>query len=134
MLRIVMVLIVCSSALGAQITSPSILPMNDIGWQLHGAMFYGQRTDILSITRTRNAPAFPLDTLGGEQSRGHTRLGAVLGILGGASIGYLVAVPRVRATERRSDGPFQQIEYVTDPVLGGILGGVLGAVIGGKIR
>ena len=58
--------------------------------------------------------------------------GGVAGLVVGAGIGYLVAVPRVRATERNGDGPFQQIEYVFDPAIGGILGAIVGGIVGAR--
>ena len=75
----------------------------------------------------------PLDSTRATRSREHTWLGALLGLGLGAGAGYLVAIPRVHATERTSDGPLQQIEYVVDPVVGGILGGAIGAIIGSRI-
>jgi hypothetical protein len=57
--------------------------------------------------------------------------GAVAGLALGAGAGYLVAVPRVRATERDGDGaPLQQVEYVVDPAIGGLLGAVVGWLVG----
>jgi hypothetical protein len=58
--------------------------------------------------------------------------GGVAGLVIGAGIGYLVAVPRVRATERNGDGPFQQIEYVFDPAIGGVLGAIVGGIVGAR--
>jgi hypothetical protein len=74
------------------------------------------------------------DSTLGPQSGGPSWLGAAVGLGLGAGVGYLVAIPRVRATERRGDGPFEQIEYLIDPVIGGILGGVVGAVLGPHVR
>lgn len=77
---------------------------------------------------------FAFDSLQPSHHRGTTVLGAVLGVALGAGAGYLVAVPRVRANERQGDGPFQQLEYLVDPVIGGLVGGVVGAVVGSHVR
>jgi hypothetical protein len=67
--------------------------------------------------------------------QGHVWLGAVIGLGLGAGAGYLVAIPRVRATERHSDGaPFQQIEYVIDPVVGGLIGSIVGIIVGSHLH
>src|SRR5437016_4612065 len=88
-----------------------------------GATYVGElrsvRNDTLSIALT---PAFlrdidaravrlfevraPLDPRARRLRGG---VGLAIGLIVGAGVGYLVAVPRVRATERRSDGPLQQI-------------------------
>ena len=70
----------------------------------------------------------PLD---GATRRMRGWFGIASGLVLGAGLGYIVAVPRVHATERRSDGaPLQQIEYVIDPTIGGIIGAAIGGVIG----
>jgi len=77
----------------------------------------------------------PLVLDSARSPQGHAWLGAVLGLGLGAGIGYLVAVPRVRATERHSDGgPFQQVEYVIDPIVGGLIGTILGIAVGSHLR
>ena len=75
-----------------------------------------------------------LDSVRVPQRRGHALLGGLLGLGLGAGAGYLVAIPRVRATERRSDGPLQQIEYVVDPVIGGLVGSIVGGIVGSYVR
>jgi hypothetical protein len=73
------------------------------------------------------------DSLARRRS-GHTRIGTAIGLGLGAGIGYLISIPRVHAIEHRSDGPFQQIEYVVDPAIGAVIGGVVGGVVGSHVR
>ena len=85
--------------------------------------------------RPTRALGVPLVLDSARSPQGHAWLGAVLGLGLGAGTGYLVAVPRVRTTERHSDGaPFQQIEYVIDPIVGGLIGTILGIAVGSHLH
>jgi len=62
-------------------------------------------------------------------------LGAVFGLGLGAGAGYVVAISRVRAIERgQHDGPFQQLDYLVDPVIGGLIGSIIGGLVGSHVR
>jgi hypothetical protein len=58
-----------------------------------------------------------------------TRLAIVAGLLIGAGIGYEIAIPRVRRSERK-DVPLAQIEYFVDLPIGALIGGAVGAASG----
>lgn len=76
-----------------------------------------------------------LDSVRATRRGRHALLGAVLGLGVGAGAGYLVAVPRVRAIERgQHDGPFQQLDYLVDPVIGGLIGAIVGGLVGSLVR
>ena len=60
--------------------------------------------------------------------RRRERLGIGLGALVGAAIGYAIATPRVHTAEQAHNAPLEQIEYVTDPLIGGLVGAALGGI------
>jgi hypothetical protein len=78
---------------------------------------------------------FAFDSARAPQHGGHAVLGAVLGLGIGAGAGYVVAISRVRAIERgQHDGPFQQLDYLMDPVIGGLIGSIVGGLVGSHVR
>jgi hypothetical protein len=107
----------------------------EVSWDdLRLARTFGETRALARRSDARLKIGLALDSLQAAQHPRHTVLGAVLGIALGAGAGYLVAVPRVRANERQGDGPFQQLEYLVDPLIGGLVGGVVGAVVGSHVR
>jgi hypothetical protein len=60
----------------------------------------------------------------------HRLIGMVSGLVLGAGIGLLVAQPRVRRAERLDGAPYEQIDYVLDPIAGALLGGGAGLILG----
>ena len=153
MRRVLMSLLVLAPALSAQVRSRATAVFSnpaaslvvprlgvdvgfdgpDVGWnESQFTAFFGrprvsERSDRLGVR-------IALDSLRAPQQRGHAAIGAMLGLAIGAGAGYLVAIPRVRATERRSDGPLQQIEFLIDPVIGGVIGAVIGAAVGSHVH
>jgi len=76
-----------------------------------------------------------LDSVRAPRHSGHALLGAVFGLGLGAGTGYVVAISRVRAIERgQHDGPFQQLDYLVDPVIGGLIGSIIGGLVGSHVR
>jgi len=67
-------------------------------------------------------------------TRRHQRgfIGLLTGALLGAAAGSALAVPTVHGIENRpdADGPFQQIDYLIFPVIGGLVGGTVGWTVG----
>lgn len=59
-------------------------------------------------------------------------VGLAAGALLGAGVGFALAVPAVHRIENRPnhDGPFEQLDYLTFPVVGGLLGGGFGYAVG----
>ena len=63
----------------------------------------------------------------------HTALGALLGAVGGAAIGYEVAVHNRRACGGQQCETGFALQAVIYPVVGGFAGGLIGTVIGGFV-
>jgi hypothetical protein len=115
-----------------RITAGPARPLTGSLQRVQGDTFYvaGPNDSFESISAARVSRLEVSEPLSPNIRQQRGLLGSGVGILLGGALGYAVAVPRVRRAERQHSGPFEQIEYVTDPMIGALIGGIVGFNVG----